>query len=194
MNFSETFLLAWKNIMASKTRSILTMLGIIIGVTAVVVIMGLGNGMENYMRDSFESMGTNTMTVNLMGRGSSSKKIQIEDMEAIVEENPEYFDLLSPTVTVSGTVKIGTESMSYTTVTGVGQDYYDIKSLELAQGRLTQYVDELKRMNTCVIGSYLSQTMFRGNAVGQTLKINGKTTNISPVPSEISSTIGIPVV
>ena len=174
MSFSETFLLAWKNIMSSKTRSILTMLGIIIGVTAVVVIMGLGNGMENYMRDSFKSLGTNTMTVNLMGRGSSSKTLKVEDMETIVEENADYFDLLSPIVSVNGTVKIGTDSMDYTTVTGVGKDYFEIKSLELVNGRLLQYVDELKRMNTCVVGSYINQTMFMGNAVGQSLKINGK--------------------
>lgn len=174
MSFSETFLMAWKNIMASKTRSILTMLGIIIGVTAVVVIMGLGNGMENYMRDSFKSLGTNTMTVNLIGRGSSSKTLQVEDLEAIVEENSEYLDLLSPTVSVMGSVKIGSDTMDYTSVTGVSKDYFEIKSLELTNGRLLQYVDEMKRMNTCVVGSYINQTMFMGNAVGQTLKINGK--------------------
>ena len=174
MSFSETFLMAWKNIMASKTRSILTMLGIIIGVTAVVVIMGLGNGMENYMRDSFKSLGTNTMTVNLIGRGSSSKTLQVEDLEAIVEENSEYLDLLSPTVSVMGSVKIGSDTMDYTSVTGVSKDYFEIKPLELTNGRLLQYVDEMKRMNTCVVGSYINQTMFMGNAVGQTLKINGK--------------------
>lgn len=184
MSYSETFLLAWKNIMFSKTRSLLTMLGIIIGVTAVVVIMGLGNGMENYMRDSFESMGTNTMTVNLMGRGSSSKKLFVEDMEAIVEENSDYFDLVSPTVSVNGTVKIGTESMDYTTITGVGEDYFEIKSLELARGRLLQYVDELKRMNTCVVGSYINQSLFQGNAIGQTLKINGMEFEIVGVLNE----------
>ncbi len=184
MTFSETFAMAWRNIMASKTRSLLTMLGIIIGVTAVVVIMGLGNGMENYMRDSFQSMGTNTMTVSLMGRGSSSKKITVEDMEAIVAENQDYFELISPTVSVSGTVRIGTDSMDYTTVTGVGEDYFDIKSLELAGGRLLKYIDEEKRMNTCIIGSYLNQTMFRGMGQGQTLKINGKEFSIVGVLAE----------
>lgn len=184
MSFSETFLLAWKNIMASKTRSLLTMLGIIIGVTAVVVIMGLGNGMENYMRDSFQSMGTNTMNVNLMGRGSSSKTLSEDDLRLIVEENSEYLDLLSPTVSVSSSVKIGTQTMDYTTVTGVGEDYFEIKSLELAGGRLLQYVDEMKRMNTCVVGSYLNQTMFMGNAVGHTLKIGGKEFSIVGVLQE----------
>lgn len=184
MSYAETFMLAWKNIMASKTRSILTMLGIIIGVTAVVVIMGLGNGMENYMRDSFESMGTNTITVTLLGRGESSNKISEEDMRAIVEENSEYLEQISPTVSVMGTVKIGSDTMDYTSVTGVGEDYFDMKSLELMQGRLLKYADEWKRMNTCVIGSYLNQSVFGGNAVGQTLKINGKEFNIVGVLQE----------
>ena len=58
MNFYEAFSMAMKNIRSSKTRSILTMLGIIIGVAAVIVITGLGSGMEKYMREQFESMGT----------------------------------------------------------------------------------------------------------------------------------------
>ncbi|MBQ2058321.1 MAG: ABC transporter permease, partial [Firmicutes bacterium] len=63
MSYFETLTLALRNISGSKMRSFLTMLGIIIGVTAVIVIVGLGNGMENYMRDSFASLGTNSLTV-----------------------------------------------------------------------------------------------------------------------------------
>ena len=69
MNFAQCFSLAIKNIAANKTRSILTMLGIIIGVAAVIVITGLGNGMDIYMRESFESMGTNSFSIYVYGRG-----------------------------------------------------------------------------------------------------------------------------
>ncbi len=184
MSLSECFFLAVKNIMASKTRSLLTMLGIIIGVTAVVVIMGLGNGMEQYMRDSFESMGTNTMTVNLIGRGESSTKLSVSDMEEIVEENETYLDLMSPTVSVMGTVKIGSETADSTTITGIGTDYFTIKSYDIASGRGIQYVDELKRIQVCVIGSYLANTFYGGNALGQTLKINGTEFDIVGVMAE----------
>ena len=54
MNIAEAFSMAIKNIKSNKTRSILTMLGIIIGVAAVILITGLGNGMQNYMTESFE--------------------------------------------------------------------------------------------------------------------------------------------
>lgn len=174
MTFSECFGMAWKNIMSSKMRSLLTMLGIIIGVTAVIVIMGMGNGMENYMRESFQELGTNNMTVTLIGRGNSSTQMSYEELQEIVTENPDDFDLISPTVTMTGTVKIGSETMDATTVTGVGEDYFEIKSLHIAQGRGIQYVDELKRTYVCVIGSYLNNTMFNGNGIGETLKINGR--------------------
>ena len=174
MTFSECFGMAWKNIMSSKMRSLLTMLGIIIGVTAVIVIMGMGNGMENYMRESFQELGTNNMTVTLTGRGNSSTQMSYEELQEIVEENPDDFDLISPTVTMTGTVKIGSETMDATSVTGVGEDYFEIKSLHIAQGRGVQYVDELKRAYVCVIGSYLNNTMFNGNGIGETLKIDGR--------------------
>ena len=62
MRISESFSLALKNIASSKVRTLLTMLGIIIGVAAVIVIVGLGSGLEHYIADSFSSMGTNTLT------------------------------------------------------------------------------------------------------------------------------------
>ena len=67
MSLWETFTLAVKNISGSKMRTFLTMLGIIIGVCAVIVIVGLGNGMAGYMEDSFAEMGTNTLTVSIVG-------------------------------------------------------------------------------------------------------------------------------
>ena len=64
-----------QSILKSKMRAFLTMLGIIIGVSAVTVIVGMGNGMESYISDSFESMGTNLINVNIQGRGTSRSGI-----------------------------------------------------------------------------------------------------------------------
>ena len=63
MSLLETFQLSIKNILSCKTRTFLTMLGIIIGVCAVIVIVGLGNGMQGYIEDSFDEMGTTVMVV-----------------------------------------------------------------------------------------------------------------------------------
>ena len=170
MSLFETFTLAIKNIASSKTRTFLTMLGIIIGVCAVIVIIGLGNGMAGYMEQSFAEMGTNSITVSVMGRGTS-RSVSEEQMYEIVEENAEYLEYISPTVTMQGTVKIGTETYSSTSVTGVSEDYFAMKGYEISQGRGIQYMDILDRKKVCVVGSYVAQSCFGGNAVGQTLKV-----------------------
>ena len=172
MNFIESFKMAFSNIWASKMRSFLTMLGIIIGVGAVIVIVGLGNGMQIYMTDQFESMGTNTLAVSIMGRGSG-RSVSVDQMYEIVDENPEYLDLISPQVTMQSTVKIGTETTSYTSVTGVSEDYFRIKDYHVTQGRGLQYVDVLKRNKVCIIGSYINQEYFDGQGLGQTVKLGG---------------------
>ncbi|MBQ8390157.1 MAG: ABC transporter permease, partial [Oscillibacter sp.] len=171
MGFLETFTLALKNIWGSKLRTFLTMLGIIIGVCAVIVIVGLGNGMANYMEESFASMGTNSLTVMVMGRGSS-RSVSEEQMYEIVAENPALLDQISPTVSMSGSVKIGTETTS-SSVTGVSEDYFSMKGYEVSEGRGIQFLDIEDRKNICIVGNYVSKTYFDGNAVGETLKIGG---------------------
>ena len=185
MSLMESFRLAIKNILGSKMRTLLTMLGIIIGITAVIVIVGMGNGMQNYMRDSFAELGTNTLTVNVMGRGSS-RSISEEQMYEVVAENSEYLEALSPMVSVSGTLKIGSDTSSATSKSGVSEDYFTMKGYEVAQGRGLQYVDIKERKNVCVIGAYLNRAYFGGNAVGQTLKVGAKTLTIVGVLAQES--------
>lgn len=172
MNLRETLSLALKNILNSKLRTLLTMLGIIIGVTAVTVIIGLGNGIEDYMADSFSSMGTDTLTVTITGR-ASSRSVSEEDMYRLVQENQDCLSLISPTVSVSGTVKIGAESLTSTSVTGISEDYFSIGDHEISEGRGLQYMDMEDRKNVCVIGSYLAGSYYGGDALGESIRIGG---------------------
>ena len=180
----ESFKMAVSNIRTSKMRSFLTMLGIIIGVAAVIVIVGLGNGMEIYMTEQFESMGTNTLSVSIYGRGTG-RTVSDEDMYDIVERNSDALELLSPTVTMQSPAKIGTETITSTSITGVSEDYFTIKDYDVAMGRGLQYVDMLKRSRVCVVGTYLNQEYFGGNALGQTVKIGGMPFTVVGVLNEI---------
>ena len=170
MSFLETFQLALKNISGSKLRTFLTMLGIIIGVCAVIVIVGLGNGMQGYIEDSFAEMGTDSLTVMIMGRGSS-RSVSEEQMYQIVADHQDVLDQLSPSVPVAFSPKIGSSTVSSTSVTGVSEDYFSIKGYEIAQGRGIQYMDVADREKVCVIGQYLNMAYYGGNAVGQTIKL-----------------------
>ena len=188
MKLWESFQLALSNIWASKMRSFLTMLGIVIGVCAVIVIVGLGNGMQTYMDDSFAEMGTNTLTVNIIGRGSS-RSVSEEQMYEIVAENGDYLEYISPTVSMSGSVKIGSSYASATSVSGVSEDYFAMKDYGVAQGRGLQYVDIADRKKVCVIGQYLNQAYFGGNAVGEKLKIGENQFTIVGVLSQKTDTM-----
>lgn len=177
MSILESLELALKNIVSSKVRTLLTMLGIIIGVAAVIVIVGLGNGLEGYVTDSFSDLGTNTLAVTVMSRGST-RSLDAEDMYALVEENSQYLDLCSPTVSMSGYVKIGSETVSTTSSLGVSEDYLEIAGVSVASGRGLQYSDMATRAKVCVIGAYLNQAYYGGSAVGQTLRVGGQSLEI----------------
>ena len=188
MKITESLQLALKNIVSSKVRTLLTMLGIIIGVAAVIVIVGLGNGLETYVTDSFSSLGTNTLTVSVMSRGST-RSLDAEDFYEIVADNSQYLDLCSPTVPMMGYVKIGSETISSTTCTGVSEDYLDISGMTVASGQGLQYSDMLTRSKVCVIGAYLNQAYFGGNAVGQTLRVGGQSLEVVGVLSQKGDTL-----
>ena len=172
MRITESFSLALKNIASSKVRTLLTMLGIIIGVAAVIVIVGLGSGLEHYIADSFSSMGTNTLTVTVQARGAT-RTMEVEDMYEIVAGHPGQLELCSPTISMMGGVKIGTETTSIS-VSGVSEDYNSIYGYTISQGRGLQYSDIATRARVCVVGAYVNQARFGGNALGQTLRVGGQ--------------------
>ncbi len=169
----NSFNLALRSIWSNKMRSFLTMLGIIIGVAAVIILVGIVNGEMSYMTESFASMGTNRITVNVVNLNSRS--ISVDEMYEFYEDNEKYFSNLSPTVTVSATVKVGNENSDATTVTGVSEDYLDIMDYDLERGRFIQYADISARQKVAVIGLYVAETYY-GNAeqaIGERISVNG---------------------
>ena len=180
--------LAIKNIVSSKTRTLLTMLGIIIGVAAVIVIVGLGNGLKGYVTDSFSDLGTDTLTVTVQSRGST-RSLSVDDMYRIVSENSHYLDKCSPTVTMPGLVKIGSDTADSTMATGVSEDYLTIKHYDISKGRDLQYSDIAMRSKVCVVGAYVDQAYFGGNSVGQTLRVRGQTLTVVGVIQQQSDTL-----
>ena len=165
----ETFRQALQNIWSNKFRTFLTMLGIIIGVTAVIVIVGLGNGMTQSIESSFSDMGTGLLSVQVMGYGSRS--VKVDDFYAIVESRPDLYDEVSPTPALNGTVKVGTASYSTTTVKGVSESYLAMSGYTVETGRNINYVDLTDNKKVCVVGAYINRVAYGGNAVGQTIKI-----------------------
>ena len=166
----ETFRQAIQNVWSNKLRTFLTMLGIIIGVMAVIVIVGLGNGMTQSMRDSFSAMGTNTLSINIFGYGS--RTVTVEDVYAIGTKNPDLIRSISPQIDFSNnTPKVGTTTYRYSNVAGVDENFTSMKNYTVAQGRGLQYMDMKDNKQVCVIGDYLNRVAYGGRGVGQTIKL-----------------------
>ena len=166
----ETFRQAIQNVWSNQLRTFLTMLGIIIGVMAVIVIVGLGNGMTQSMRDSFSAMGTNTLSINIWGYGS--RTVTVEDVYAIGTKNPDLIRSISPQIDFSSnTPKVGTTTYRYSNVAGVDENFTSMKNYTVAQGRGLQYMDMKDNKQVCVIGDYLNRVAYGGRGVGQTIKL-----------------------
>lgn len=184
MGVKQSFFLALKSLATSKMRALLTMLGIIIGVAAVIIIISLGDGMQKLMNDSFAELGANLIQVNVYSSGSS-REVSMDDMYDLVEKNPKYLSAVSPYISVSSaSARTPGDTFTPYSVVGVSEAYDEIRALTVEQGRFLQYVDVLRSQKVCVVGSYVSKEYYNGNAVGKTLGLSGYNYTIVGVLSE----------
>ena len=179
MNFGQSFRLALKSLMTSKMRSLLTMLGIIIGVGAVIVITSLGNGMQNMMNEQFEKLGANLVQVQLFMYGGDSRSVDPDDMYELVDKYPQYISGVTPYVSAQLAVRQGSEDFERTSIYGVGETFLNergatMSGQNLGKGRFISYIDAARYQNVCVIGAYLEEEAFQGDALGKQLSIGGE--------------------
>ncbi len=169
----QSFKLAVKSIWGNKMRSFLTMLGIIIGVASVIILVSIVNAYMSYMTESFASLGTNQINVNVINM--SSRSVSVDEMYDFFDENTDSFDHMTPMVNMSASVKKGNDTMSSTSVSGVSEDYLKIKNYDIAVGRNIEYADIAGRSKTCVIGAYVAKSIFGSEeeAINEIIKING---------------------
>lgn len=180
----QSFKLAFQSILSSKMRSALTMLGMIIGVASVIILVGVMQGVTNYIADSFSDLGTNQITVTVTN--TDTRFVDVDTMYQFLDDNQDMFTGMSPTVSVSGMLKNGTDTVSTSSIKGVAEGYIEINDLELEYGRFIQYADILSRSKVCVIGSYVANELYGGaeKAVEQVIKLNAEAYTIVGVLQE----------
>ena len=196
MNAGQSFRLALKSLTTSKMRSLLTMLGIIIGVASVIVILSLGNGVQGMIDEQVDKLGINMMQTMIWGRGDGSTvDLTPEDMYQLVEEHPEVLTGVSPYVSFQATLRRGDQKFDKTQLYGVSQVMFNSATRstidggqKLTQGRFLSYLDVERRQKVCVIGAYLAQEAFGGDALGETLSINGTAYTVIGVLDRLNTT------
>ena len=166
----QTFKMAWNSIIANKMRTFLTMLGIIIGVAALVLLVSIANGATSSINDEVSSIGTNYMTVSISD--NKEKPIKIAEFNSLFSD--ESIKAASPYSQGSVTGKSGYTSKSMT-VYGTGSSYMDIMNLSLEYGRFIKKVDLDNNSNVIVLTHDTAVEYFgHANAVGETISLNGE--------------------
>lgn len=181
----QSLKMAWSAIAGNKMRSFLTMLGIIIGVTSLVVLVSLVNGATGSVTDSISSLGTNLFTVTITD--DKENPLDWEEVLAYIEE--EEFAEAAPIAQTSVTARNGSESDTMS-VYGTTSGYETIQGLELGSGRFLKKADNESHSYVAVVNAYTVETLFgstRVNALGQTISLNGRKFQIVGVLQEEDS-------
>ena len=180
MNVTQSFKLALKSLRTSKMRAFLTMLGIVIGVASVIIIISLGNGLTGMVEQQVQKLGVTQVMFYTWGRGDgSTMELDSQEVMDFIDSHPETFSGVTPWVSGGQGVRQGSNEFKKTGIYGVSEAMYrpengtTLDGEPLAKGRYLQYVDVTQRKNVCVIGAYLEQEAFRGDALGNTLYIGG---------------------
>jgi len=163
--------MALATVRANPLRTVLTMLGVIIGVSSVVTLVSIGQGTSEAIAKQYESLGTNLLTVNLMGNGRATN-LNYDDMMAL--ENTAGIQAVAPTVTKNGTtVKYDRDEETYNVV-GTNDRYLEMQKGEMADGRFLAQADLDFRNHVAVIGSEVAEQFFgKDDPLGEEINISG---------------------
>ena len=187
-SFQESLKMSLHAILANKMRSLLTMLGIIIGIASVVSVVALGNASQAKILEKISSMGTNTIDI-MPGTGFGDmrsgkvKTLKVSDSDYLAKQS--FIDSSTPSVSASGTLVYENYSLT-AQLSGVGASFFDVKGRKIAQGRIfTQ--DEVNNIaSVVVIDNNTLKEMFSDtpNPIGKIIIFNKKPLKVIGVTEE----------
>ncbi len=193
---TEITKLAVRSLLRNKTRSLLTMLGIIIGVSAVILLVSIGQGLQNYLLSTFESLGSNLVTVlpGKVGGGSFTSGGPNFAGTKLTEKDVTDISKLGGAVETAGggiqyptTVSNGGKN-KYGTVVGVDATYLRIRDLTVSSGRTINDSDSRVGRNVAIVGTSVVKDLFGGsNPIGKKVTIGGQKFEVIGILTQIGS-------
>lgn len=175
--YKESFLMAWASLIANKMRSLLTMLGIIIGVAAVIALVSIGNGVKQDIEDSISSLGSNLLVVlpgaprtpGARSSQGSMKSLKISDYEAIAKL--EGVKAASPMT--NGSYVVIYQNKNWTTsVAGVNSNFQDVNNWTMTSGRFFSDKNVQNRERVAVVGQTVVKNLFTDeDPVGKEIRV-----------------------
>ena len=170
----EALRIALRALTVNKVRSSLTMLGIIIGVTAVIALVSIGQGFSSYITNQFSNLGTNMLTVSRNRQVDNPQPLTIADANALKDP------LAVPGAKAVAPVYQSAAPVAYaiqkttTEIAGVTPEYQDVRAYLLKTGRFVSEDDVNSRQRVAVLGATVAEALFPGSAypIGETIRIN----------------------
>ncbi len=163
--YKESFLMAWASLIANKMRSILTMLGIIIGVAAVIALVSIGNGVKQDIQNSISSLGSNLLMVmpgaprtpGVRPSAGSMKSLKVSDYEAISKLD----GVKAASPMTNGSYVVIYQNKNWTTsVSGVSYNYLDVNNWSMKSGRFLSEKNVQNRERVAVVGKTVVKNLF----------------------------------
>ncbi len=195
----EPFSTAWVGVITHKLRSSLTILGIVIGIAAVISLMSIGRGAQADILSRIETLGSDRISISpgvftfggVRSAAGSVQTLTQEDAEAISEQVA-YVDSVAPTYSTSLQLVVGGENMN-AQVTGVPPQYQDIQNLEIAYGAFFSDYEYQRGTRVVVLGSEVKETLF-GDAdpIGQQIRMGGNIVRVIGVLESKGGMFGSP--
>ncbi|MFM2172445.1 MAG: hypothetical protein RLZZ54_372 [Cyanobacteriota bacterium] len=191
----ETVGMALATLRANRLRSLLTMLGIVIGNASVITLVGVGRGAQNLAEGQLNTLGANVLFV-VPGNNDSRrqgidfpKTLVLEDAEAIAEQVPSVKRVV-PQITLSAVLQAGAKSSS-ATVSGITPEFLSVRRFEVAQGRFIDQRDLEGARNVVVIGPDLREKLLPlGSAIGKQLRIRDQSFEVIGVMAPKGAVFG----
>lgn len=187
MTWMQAWKMAWRSILANKMRTLLTMLGIVIGVAAVIIMVSVGEGSAKQVQSQVASLGSNLISVTITGRGAVSS-LTLE--EALAYEDIDGVEAVSPFINGSVQAKAGTNNTNLQ-VEGITPEYEAVRDYHVESGRFILPIDVELYQRVAIIGADAAETLFpQGNPLGQQLSLNGISFRIVGVMASKGSSLG----
>lgn len=188
----EIIKMSFESLFSNKMRSVLSMLGIVIGVSTVIAVFAIGQGAKQAVNNQFQNLSANSILVmSNMGRGATaSSKMNAGDAQIILEK-AEHISSVTGTISGNATVSYGSVSKSYT-VSGVDVNYFTVSNLKLASGRYITQEDLDNKAMVAVLGSNTITDLYEDGStvLGSDLTVNGKHLEVIGVLAETGSRMG----
>lgn len=160
MNFSESFKQAFDSLRANKLRSILTMIGIVMGVFSVITIMAIGSAAESYMNSQFEKIGANTITITYKSVSvDQGDYLKLEDLNTVRKVAPEIKNIATY-LQRNGSLRVGSKTRD-AVVLGISSQYKSFDLIELANGRFVNDIDVNAGTKVVIVDEFFVQKYFK---------------------------------